>query len=150
MGTRRTPRIAMITMGHAPRPDVMQEIGPLLGDAECDEFGALDNDPEAMIASMAPRGDELSYLTQLRDGRHVIIEAGFVTSRTEALVSELDGRDYDLLILAMTGMRARLATRTPLVHGQDALDAVHEQALSVGEGKIHGQSPRTLLAMMFR
>ncbi|NQW52810.1 MAG: AroM family protein, partial [Rhodospirillales bacterium] len=53
MGTRRTPRIAMITMGHAPRPDVMQEIGPLLGDAECDEFGALDNDPEAMIASMA-------------------------------------------------------------------------------------------------
>jgi hypothetical protein len=34
---------------------------------------------------MAPRGDELSYLTQLRDGRSVIVEAGFVTSRTEAL-----------------------------------------------------------------
>ncbi len=123
MGTRRTPRIAMITMGHAPRPDVMQEIGPLLGEAECDEFGALDHDSDPLIASMAPRGDELSYLTQLRDGRHVILEAGFVTSRTEALVAELDGRDYDLLILAMTGMRARLSTRTPLVHGQDALDA---------------------------
>jgi len=109
--TRRTPRIAMITMGQAPRPDVMQEIGPLLGEAEYDEFGALDNDPDALIARMAPRDDELSYLTQLRDGRHVILEAGFVTSRTEALVAELDGRDYDLLILAMTGMRARLSTR---------------------------------------
>jgi DNA-binding CsgD family transcriptional regulator len=113
----------MITMGHAPRPDVMQEIRPRLGEAECDEFGALDHDSDALIASRAPCGDELSYLTQLRDGRHVILEAGFVTSRTEALVAEIDGRDYDLLILAMTGMRARLSTRTPLVHGQDALDA---------------------------
>jgi len=121
--TRRVPRIAVITMGHAPRPDVMREIAPLLGEAEYDEFGALDNDPEAMIASMAPRGDELSYLTQVRSGRHVIVEAGFVTRRTEALVADLDGRDYDLLILAMTGMRARLSTRTPLIHGQDALDA---------------------------
>ena len=123
VGTRRTPRIAVITMGHAPRPDVMQEIAPLLGDAQYDEFGALDNDPESAIASMAPSGDELSYLTQLRDGRHVIVEAGFVTSRTEALVAALDGRNYDLLVLAMTGMRARLSTRTPLIHGQDALDA---------------------------
>ena len=121
--TRRTPRIAVITMGHAPRPDVMQEIVPLLGDAEYDEFGALDGDPESMIVSMTPRGDELSYLTQVRGGQHVIVEAGFVTSRTEALVAELDSRDYDLLILAMTGMRARLSTRTPLIHGQDALDA---------------------------
>lgn len=123
MGTRRTPRIAVITMGHAPRPDVMHEIGPLLGDAACDEFGALDKDSESTIASMAPRGNELSYLTQLRDGRPVIVEAGFVASRTETLVAELDNRGYDLLILAMTGMRARLSTRTPLVHGQDALDA---------------------------
>jgi len=97
VGTRRIPHIAVITMGHAPRPDVMR--------------------------SMAPRGDELSYLTQLRGGRSVIVEAGFVTSRTEALVADLDGRNYDLLILAMTGMRARLSTRTPLIHGQDALDA---------------------------
>ena len=72
---------------------------------------------------MAPRANELSYLTQLRNGRHVIVEASFVTSRTQALVAELDGRNYDLLILAMTGMRARISTRTPLIHGQDALDA---------------------------
>lgn len=123
METRRTPRIAVITMGHAPRPDVMQEIRPLLGDAELDEFGALDKDSDALIASMAPRHDAPRYTTQLRNGRHVIVDAAFVTSRTEALVADLDGRNYDLLILAMTGMRARLATRTPHIHGQDTLDA---------------------------
>lgn len=121
--TRRTPRIAVITMGQAPRPDVMQEIRPLLGDAEHDEFGALDNDSDALIESKAPCGDELRYTTQLRDGRHVIVDAGFVTSRVETLVADLDGRNYDLLILAMTGMRARLSTRTPHIHGQDTLDA---------------------------
>jgi DNA-binding NarL/FixJ family response regulator len=123
VGTRRIPRIAVVTMGHAPRPDVMDEIRPLLGEATLDEFGALDNDSEDLIAKSAPCHDELSYLTRLRDGRHVIVEAGFVTSRTEALVTELDGQNFDLIILAMTGMRARLATRTPLIHGQDALDA---------------------------
>lgn len=121
--TRRTPRIAVITMGQAPRPDVMQEIRPLLGDAEHDEFGALDNDSDALIESLAPRGDELRYTTQLRDGRHVIVDAAFVTRRVEALVADLDSRNYDLLILAMTGMRARLSTRTPHIHGQDTLDA---------------------------
>lgn len=121
--TRRTPRIAVITMGQAPRPDVMREIRPLLGEAEHDEFGALDDDSDALIESMAPRGDELRYTTQLRDGRHVIVDAGFVTRRVETLVADLDGRNYDLLILAMTGMRARLSTRTPHIHGQDTLDA---------------------------
>jgi DNA-binding CsgD family transcriptional regulator len=110
-------------MGHAPRPDVLREIRPLLGEAEHDEFGALDNDSDALIERMAPRHDELRYVTQLRNGRHVIVDAAFVTSRVEALVADLDGRNYDLLILAMTGMRARLATRTPHIHGQDALDA---------------------------
>jgi protein AroM len=123
VGTRRIPRIAVVTMGHAPRPDVMEELRPLLGEATLDEFGALDNDSDRLIAKSAPRRDELSYLTRLRDGRHVIVEAGFVTSRTEALVTKLDGQNFDLIILAMTGMRARLATRTPLIHGQDALDA---------------------------
>lgn len=135
MGTRRFPRIAVVTMGQAPRPDVMQEIRPLLGEATLEEFGALDRDAREFIAKQTPRRDELSYLTRLRDGRHVIVEAGFVTGRTESLVAELDGRGFDLIILAMTGMRARLSTRSPLIHGQDALDA-WISALTMGNSRI--------------
>lgn len=123
MGTKRTPRIAIITMGQTPRPDVLNEIRPLLGDVDHDEFGVLDGASDALIEKMAPQAEELSFLTRLRDGRHVILEAGFVTRRAEALVEEIDGQGYDLLVLAMTGLLARLPTRTPLVHGQYALDA---------------------------
>ena len=135
MGTRRTPRIAIITMGQTPRPDVLPELSALLGDVWHDEFGALDGASNALIAEKAPRADELSFLTRLRDGRHVILEADFVTRRTEALVEAVDGQGYDLLVLAMTGLQARLPTRTPLVHGQYALDA-WISALAAGNSRI--------------
>ena len=135
MGTRRTPRIAIITMGQAPRPDVLPELLVLLGDVRYDEFGALDGIPDAIIAEMAPQADELSFLTRLRDGRHVILEANFVTKRIEALLQAVDGQGYDLLVLAMTGLLARPQTRTPLVHGQYALDA-WVSALAAGNSRI--------------
>lgn len=135
METKRTPRIAIITMGQTPRPDVLPELLALLGDVRYDEFGALDGVPDAIIVEKAPRADELSFLTRLRDGTHVILEAGFVTRQTEALVETVDGQGYDLLILAMTGLMARPQTRTPLVHGQYTLDA-WISALAAGNSRI--------------
>ena len=69
MGTKRTPRVAIITMGQTPRPDVLPELRALLGDVCLDEFGALDGVSDAIIAKMAPRANELSFMTRLRDGR---------------------------------------------------------------------------------
>jgi protein AroM len=135
VGTKRTPRIAIITMGQTPRPDVLPELLALLGDVRYDEFGALDGVPDTIIMEKAPRADELSFLTRLRDGTHVILEAGFVTRQTEALVETVDSQGYDLLILAMTGLMARPPTRTPLVHGQYTLDA-WISALAAGNSRI--------------
>ena len=135
MGTKRTPRVAIITMGQTPRPDVLPELRALLGDVCLDEFGALDGVSDAIIAKVAPRANELSFMTRLRDGRHVILEASFVTKRTEALVETVDDQGYDLLVLAMTGLQARPQTRTLLVHGQYALDA-WISALTTGNSRI--------------
>jgi protein AroM len=108
-------------MGQTPRADVMNELRVALGDLSYAEFGVLDDVPQQEIDGMTPSADELSFFTRLRDGRHVILEAEAVARRTAALVEQVDGLGYDLLILAMTGIRARLSTtRTPLIHGQYA------------------------------
>ncbi len=134
MLSRRTPRIAMVTMGQTPRPDVLAEIMASLGATEIDSFGALDGLAPQEIDAMAPRGDELSFFTRAGD-RHVIVEASFVTRQTAHLVGQLDGQGYDLIVLAMTGIRERFATRTPLVHGQYAVEA-WIAALTAGHTRI--------------
>lgn len=135
MGDRRQPRIAVITMGQTPRADVMNELRVALGDLSYAEFGVLDDVPQREIDGMTPSADELSFFTRLRDGRHVILEAEVVARRTAALVEQVDGLGYDLLILAMTGIRARLSTRTPLIHGQYAVEA-WVSALTAGNSRI--------------
>ncbi len=123
MQTRCGLRVAVVTMGQTPRPDVVPEILAPLGDVQHDEFGALDEVPDRIVEEMAPAADELAFFTRLRNDRHVIIKADFIRLRMESLVAAIDTRGYDLIVLAMTGIRARFSTRTPLVHGQYAVEA---------------------------
>lgn len=135
MEDRRPPRIAVVTMGQAPRPDVLGELRTILGDLSYTEFGVLDEVSQDQIARMVPRPGEPRFFTRLRDGSHVILEADAIATRIGALVERIDGQDFDLLILAMTGIRNRLATRTPLIHGQFAVEA-WVAALTTGNSRI--------------
>ena len=135
MEDRRPPRIAVVTMGQAPRPDVLGELRTILGDLSYTEFGVLDEVSQEQIARMVPRPGEPRFFTRLRDGSHVILEADAIATRIGALVERIDGQDFDLLILAMTGIRNRLATRTPLIHGQFAVEA-WVAALTTGNSRI--------------
>ena len=135
MEDRRPPRIAVVTMGQAPRPDVLGELRTILGDLSYTEFGVLDEVSQEQIARMVPRPGEPRFFTRLRDGSHVILEADAIATRIGALVERIDGQGFDLLILAMTGIRNRLATRTPLIHGQFAVEA-WVAALTTGNSRI--------------
>ena len=135
MEDRRPPRIAVVTMGQAPRPDVLGELRTILGDLSYTEFGVLDEVSQEQIARIVPRPGEPRFFTRLRDGSHVILEADAIATRIGALVERIDGQDFDLLILAMTGIRNRLATRTPLIHGQFAVEA-WVAALTTGNSRI--------------
>jgi hypothetical protein len=59
-GSRRSrPRIAFVTIGQAPRADVVPDIlGMLDGAADYQEFGALDGLTPSEIASRTKRGSD--------------------------------------------------------------------------------------------
>ncbi|MDR3533619.1 MAG: AroM family protein [Rhodopila sp.] len=133
---RTAPRIAFVTIGQAPRPDVVPDImGMLDGAADYEEFGALDGLTPAEIALRTGRPRDRRLYTRLRDGGHVEVEAGFVVDRLGALLNRLDGAGFDLIVLITTGVFQPFSLRTPLVHGQRAVDA-WIAALVVGDCRI--------------
>jgi len=139
-GLRRSkPRIAFATIGQAPRtdvvPDILGMLGMLDGAADYQEFGALDGLTAAEIASQTERGSERRLYTRLRDGHHIEADAGFVVGRLTALLQRLDGLGFDLIVLLTTGVFQSFLLRTPLVHGQRAVDTWID-ALVVGDCRI--------------
>ncbi|MFI5012425.1 MAG: AroM family protein [Hyphomicrobiales bacterium] len=122
--TERLPRIAFVTIGQAPRPDVVPEIVRMLDGASLhDEFGALDGLGEEDLGRHAASADDDTLYTRLVGGRHVALRAGFVEERLQALMRRVDRRGYDLIVLITTGVFQPMTLRTPFVHGQRALEA---------------------------
>jgi len=119
------PRVAFVTIGQAPRDDVVPELLSLLaagpGEIAAAQFGALDGLTESEIAAPAAREGRL--YTRLANGSHVVTGAGFVTRRLEPLLHQLDNGGYDLIVLITTGIFQPFRLRTPFVHGQQAVDA---------------------------
>ena len=132
----RRPRVAFVTIGQAPRPDVTPDIlGMLDGAADHEEFGALDGLTSAEIAARGVHPPAPPLYTRLSDGSHVEVDAGFVVDRLGALLQRLDGAGFDLIVLNSTGVYQPFSLRTPLVHGQRAVDA-WIAALIVGDCRI--------------
>lgn len=125
-----------MTIGQAPRADVVPDIlGMLDGAADYREFGALDGLTPAEIASQTKRGSERRLYTRLRSGRHVEADTDFVVDWLTALLRRLDDHGFDLIVLITTGVYQSFSLRTPIVHGQRAVDAWID-ALVVGNCRI--------------
>jgi protein AroM len=119
------PRVAFVTIGQAPRNDVVPELLSLPIAEPCEiasaQFGALDGLTKAEIPAPVPRESRL--YTRLATGRHVVVGAGFVIKRLEPLLHRLDNDGYDLIVLISTAIFQSFRLRTPFVHGQQAVDA---------------------------
>jgi protein AroM len=123
-GVESKSRIAFVTIGQAPRPDIVPEIiGMLDSSAAFDQFGALDGLTREDVDRHPPRPRERSLYTRLSDGSHVVTHADLIEDRLQGLMRRLDRRGFRLIVLISTGVFRPIATATPLVHGQRAVDA---------------------------
>lgn len=134
-----SPSIAFISIGQAPREDVVPEMlslaGVFPGAVAVHEYGALDGLDAAGIAAGAPRPREPVLYTRLADGRHVTIGAGFLARRLEPLLHRVDTQGHALAVLLSTSLFHPHRLRTPLVHAQQVVDAWID-ALVLGETRL--------------
>lgn len=128
----RQKRIAFVTIGQAPRVDLVPEIlSQLKGPIEAREFGVLDDLDSDQIAAMAPPSGEASLCTRLRDGREVVIGKRQTRDRLQTLLNRLDNEGFDAIALLCTGYFDHLSSRTLLIEAQRVVDATVD-ALSLG------------------
>jgi protein AroM len=116
-------RIGMVTVGQAPRVDVVPEMREILGpDVEVIERGALDGvSREAMIA-LAPGPADDILVTRLADGSSVFVGKAQITPRVKAKIADLETtEDVALTVLLCTGAFKGIAGTRPLVEPEKVL-----------------------------
>lgn len=114
--------VGLITIGQAPRADVVPDMAAILGgDVEILEAGALDGLGREAIAALAPEGDDEILVTRLADGTSVFVGKRKVIPLVEARIAALEDRGTALNVLLCTGEFPRLRARRPFLEPQPLL-----------------------------
>lgn len=116
------PRIGMVTIGQAPRVDVVPDMADILGPGvEILERGALDGMDDARIAGMAPAGDDEVLVTRRTDGRSVFVAKRHITPLVQQRIESLEREGVAMTVLLCTGKFHGLRPTRPLVEPEKVL-----------------------------
>ncbi len=109
-------KVGLITVGQAPRSDVVPDMAAILGgDVLIVEAGALDGLTREQIAPLAPEGDDEILVTRLADGSSVFVGKTRMIPRIEAKIAALEDQGVALNVLLCTGEFPKLAARRPFL-----------------------------------
>ncbi|SMF60834.1 regulatory protein, luxR family [Xaviernesmea oryzae] len=116
-------RVCFVTLGQSPRPELISEVMRTVGgNVAFDQVGALDGLTAEEVARHAPKPNEHPLVTQVKDGRQVVVSGPFIEERLSTIISHVDRLGYDLIILLSSGIFGHFPTSTPFLHGQLAVD----------------------------
>jgi protein AroM len=109
-------RLGMVTIGQAPRADVVPEMADVLGPGvEIVEAGALDGLSAREIAALAPADGDEVLVTRLTDGSSVFVAKRHILPLVQGRLDALDAAEVAMSVLLCTGSFEGLRTRRPLV-----------------------------------
>jgi protein AroM len=90
--------VAAVTVGQAPREDILDEMRALAPHVRWIQQGALDGIDESGLASLAPSGGEFPLVTRMRAGRPVIVGEQAVRPLVQQAVDCI-ATDADLVVI---------------------------------------------------
>ena len=111
-------RLGMVTIGQAPRVDVVPEMAELIGPGvEILEGGALDGLSRTEIGALAPEGDNEILVTRMSDASSVFVAKEKITPLVQRRIDELEAAGAAMTVVLCTGafkgLRASRALVTP-------------------------------------
>ncbi|MDQ7841075.1 MAG: AroM family protein [bacterium] len=113
--------VAAVTIGQSPRPDIFDEIMPLLGaGVRVIEAGALDGLSDDEIAAHRPAPYDHTLVTRLRDGREVLVSRQRILPRVQACLDQVQDQ-ADLIVMLCTGTFPPFATRRLILYPEHLL-----------------------------
>ncbi|MBM3471404.1 MAG: AroM family protein [Armatimonadetes bacterium] len=113
--------VAAVTIGQSPRPDIFDEIMPLLGaDIRVIEAGALDGLGDEEIAALRPTLDDPILVTRLRDGSEALVGRRRILPRVQGCIDQV-GHQADLIVLLCTGTFPPFATQRMVLYPEHVI-----------------------------
>lgn len=107
-------RLGVITIGQAPRIDMVPEMARHWHGVEVMERGALDGlDPSEVRATPIREGDEL-LTSRMQDGTSAVFGRDLVLPRLQSAIATLEDTDVDAILLVCTGEFPVFDHRHPL------------------------------------
>src|SRR5438034_10613382 len=98
------PRVGLVTIGQAPRVDVVPEMAELMRPGiEILERGALDGLSRPEIERLAPEGDNEILVTRLSDGHSVFVGKEKITPLVQRRIDELEADGATMSVVLCTG-----------------------------------------------
>lgn len=108
--------LGMVTIGQAPRVDLVPEMMPLLPPGvQVVEHGALDGMSEADIAALSPRGGEAALTSRLASGGSAVFGHDQVMPLVQQAVQRSQDDGADVVLVVCSGAFPPLVCDVPLL-----------------------------------
>lgn len=95
--------LGVVTIGQAPRTDMVPELIDWLPEVEVRERGALDGLTAAEIEALAPVPGDETLTTRMRDGSSVVIGRAGILPRLQDQIDVLEAGGADVVLIVCTG-----------------------------------------------
>jgi protein AroM len=107
--------VGLITIGQAPRVDMVPEMANWLGPVRTVERGALDGMTPDGIATFYPTPDDYTLVTRLSDGSSATIAERHILPRIQSAITDLEDEGVEAVVLLCTGEFPPFDHRRPLL-----------------------------------
>lgn len=95
----RGKRLALVTIGQAPRVDITPDMMRGFEDTyDITEFGALDGMTREEVAALAPKDGEERLVSRMVDGEEVVCSHAAIEARLADLFARIDADEFLSLI----------------------------------------------------
>lgn len=130
----RGTRLGLVTIGQAPRTDLIPDVADALTGVDWVEHGALDPLTPAQIAVLAPRQGERELVSRLRDGTSARLGAMSIAAHLDRAIGECVADGCGVVLVLCTGRVEHGPAAVPVLHAEDL---AHEQMSGiVGDGDL--------------
>ncbi|CAN0503364.1 unnamed protein product, partial [Discosporangium mesarthrocarpum] len=107
-------RLALVTIGQAPRvditPDMMRGFEEIY---DITEFGALDGMTREEVAALAPTDGEARLVSRMVDGEEVICSHAAIEARLADLFARIDADEFDAILMLCSGELTEASHKLP-------------------------------------
>ncbi|HET9014671.1 MAG TPA: AroM family protein [Thermomicrobiaceae bacterium] len=124
--------IGLITIGQAPRGDVVMSMFGQWRPAALTQAGALDQLDDDDIARLAARAGELPLVTRLRDRREVVVSEERIVTHLQGALDRVVAGGAGIVVVLCTGEFPDLTSPVPIIFPDRVLRGVVDAVLPSG------------------